>query len=112
MCHLAHRYLDLDLSDTPIAREAEDLPDWLITTVEREWSRTEKSEPLELVIGDKNKLLKEIALRFDQNPIWATVQMEGSFDAKTRFFYKVGNFFYRIPSSVRRVGRELLNRSK
>lgn len=109
---LAHRYLGLDLAGTPIAQEATDLPAWLTKRVEYEWARKDKNEPLEVVLSDRNKLFHQIALRFDQNPIWATVQMEGSFDARTRLFYKIGNFFYRIPSSLRRVSRELLNGSK
>lgn len=109
---LAHRYLGLDLSDTPIGSEADDLPGWLTKRVEYEWAREDKNEPLELVLNDRQKLWHQIALRFDQNPIWATVQMEGSFDASTRIFYQIGNFFYRIPSSIRRVSRELRNRGK
>ncbi|MEQ1605241.1 MAG: nucleotidyltransferase family protein [Pyrinomonadaceae bacterium] len=109
---LVHKYLGLDLADTPVKDEAKDLPEWLIRRVEYEWAREDKNEPLEIVLNDRSRLLKQIALRFDQNPIWATVQMEGSFDARTRIFYQIGNFFYRIPSSVRRISRELRNRGK
>lgn len=109
---LAHKYLGLDVSDTPIKDEVNDLPAWLIRRVEHEWAREDKNEPLELVLNDRKKLWHQIVLRFDQNPIWATVQMEGSFDARTRFLYQIGNFFYRIPSSIRRVSRELRDRGK
>jgi len=104
---LAHRYLGLDLSDTPIEGEAMDIPDWLIRTVEYEWSRKDRSTPLELALHDRKVFLKQIPMRFKQNPIWATIQMEGSFDAKTRVFYQIGLFFYRIPSSFRRVKNAL-----
>ena len=109
---LAHKYLGLDVSDTPIKDEVNDLPEWLIDRVEYEWAREDKNEPLELVLNDRKKFWHQVALRFDQNPIWATVQMEGSFDARTRIFYQIGNFFYRIPSSIRRVSRELRNQGK
>ncbi|MFT3745241.1 MAG: nucleotidyltransferase family protein [Pyrinomonadaceae bacterium] len=109
---LAQKYLGLDLTGTPIENEARNLPDWLIARVEYEWAREDKNEPLEIVLSDRSRLLKQIALRFDQNPIWATVQMEGSFDARTRVFYQIGNFFYRIPSSIRRISREFKDRSK
>ncbi len=108
---LAHKYLGLDLADTPIKAEASDLPPWLIKTVEQEWQKTEHDRPLETVLEDKGMLLQQIRSRFKPNPIWATVQMEGDFDARTRVFYQFGLFFYRIPSSIRRVAGEIRHRN-
>jgi hypothetical protein len=100
---LAHKFLGLDLSDTPIAESAKDIPAWLTTTVEGEWADATKPLPLEVSLADKGMLLKQIGKRLRPNPIWATVQMEGSFDARTRFFYQAANFVKRIPSSCRRI---------
>lgn len=99
---LAHKYLGLDLSDTPIAREAADLPAWLVKTVEREWANPTKFVPLEEAFH-KGGLLRQIPRRLRPDPIWATIQMNGSFDARTRFFYQFASFFARIPASYRRM---------
>jgi hypothetical protein len=100
---LAGYYLGLDLSDTPISVEARDIPRWLIDTIDKEWASETTPWPLELSLHDRTLLAKQIRRRLRPNPIWATVQMEGSFDARTRVFYQIGNFFSRIPSSYRRV---------
>ncbi|MFN0138548.1 MAG: nucleotidyltransferase family protein [Pyrinomonadaceae bacterium] len=104
---LAGRYLGLDLSDTPILDEASKLPKWLTDAVEREWGDKVKPRPLEVSLNDPKILIGQVKRRFRPNPIRATVQMEGSFDARTRFFYRLGNFFMRIPSSYRRVSEAL-----
>jgi len=100
---LAHKFLGLDLEDTPVSREALDLPAWLVKTVEREWASDVRNEPLEMTLKDRSRFITQVRRRFRPDPIWATVQMEGSFDARTRFFYRVANFVKRIPSSYRRV---------
>ncbi len=104
---LAQRFLGLDLSDTPIETEARDLPNWFVRTVEQEWASETRLVPLEATLRDPRLLFKQIKKRFQPNPIWATVQMNGSFDARTRFFYQIGSFFKRIPSSVRRVSETI-----
>lgn len=109
---LAHRYLGLDLAGTPIEADARNLPEWFIQAVEKEWANETKPWPLEMSLHDKKLLAKQIKRRFRPNPIWATVQMEGSFDARTRVFYQVGNFFRRIPSSYRRVSETLTRRAQ
>ena len=107
---LAHRYLGLDLTGTPISEEAEDIPPWVVKTVEREWAAKNKAIPLETAIFDPKTLAIQIAKRFRPNPIWATVQMEGSFDARTRVFYQIANAVSRIVPSYRRVSETILNR--
>jgi hypothetical protein len=104
---LAGRYLGLDLSDTPIKDEAAQLPKWLIEAVEHEWADEVKPRPLEASLHDSKVLIDQVKRRLQPNPIRATVEMEGSFDAHTRFFYKLGNFLKRIPSSYRRVSGTL-----
>lgn len=100
---LASRYLGLDLTDTPVSNAARDLPQWLIRTVEREWASETRYMPLHVSLGDPKLLVSQVLKRMRPNPIWATVDMEGSFDAKTRVFYQLGSIFKRIVPSYRRV---------
>ena len=99
---LAHRYLGLDLGGTPIEHEANEIPDWLIKSVEKEWAGGEKLIPLWLLTKDPKQLLRQMFQRLNPNPIRATVEMEGSFDARTRLFYKIGNFSQRLLPSLKR----------
>ena len=109
---LAERFLGLDLTGTPIEGAARNLPEWLVQTVEREWVSGTRLLPLHLSLNDPKVLAKQIKKRLRPNPIWATVQMEGSFDAKTRIFYQIGSFLKRMPSSCRRITQTLFRPSK
>jgi hypothetical protein len=100
---LAHRYLDLDLTDTPIEDEAKRLPKWLVRTVQREWAKEIPDRPLETTLNDPRMLALQAGRRLRPNPIWATIQMEGDFDARTRVFYQIGNAIKRIMPSYRRI---------
>jgi len=99
---LAKKYLDLDLDDTPIKDEAGKLPSWLTTAVETAW-KVDRPQPLEASLADSATFFGQVRTRFNPNPIHATVEMEGSFDARTRLFYKIGNFAMRLLPSYRRV---------
>jgi hypothetical protein len=100
---LAHKYLGLKIDDTPVSDLALDLPAWLTTTVEREWAVSVKLQPLENTLGDPSMLMKQVLKRLRPNPIWATVDLEGDFDARTRVFYQAANWLRRIPSSYQRI---------
>ena len=104
---LAHKYLGLDVGDTPVKDAAIDIPTWLTKTVEREWENETPLRPLEACLNNPKLLARQIGMRLRPNPIFATVDLEGSFDARTRVFYQIGNFFRRIPSSYRRVSASL-----
>lgn len=107
---LTAKYLGLDLTDTPAAGADEKLPRWLTDTVEREWSAEVKFEPMEVAVLDRRKFVDQLGRRLNPNPIWATVQAEGSFDAPTRLHYKIANAFRRIPDSYRRISEAISNR--
>lgn len=99
---LAKKYIGVDLQNTPIEKEVEELPEWLINAVENEWATGQKLIPIWLILKEPNELIRQIKMRLNPNPIQATVEMEGSFDARTRVFYKIGNFFQRLFPSLRR----------
>lgn len=107
---LTAKYLDLDLTGTPFAGADARLPRWLVKTVEAEWSAEVKHWPLESSLQDRKMLVAQIKRRMRPNPIYATVDCEGSFDAHTRFFYRVWNGLRRVGPSYKRVTRVLRNR--
>ncbi len=109
---LTAKYLNLDLHDTPVADAEKKLPRWLIETVEREWSSDSRFEPLEVAVFDRKRLFQQLRRRLNPNPIWATVQAEGSFDAPTRIHYKIASAFRRIPDSYRRITQAISLRSR
>jgi hypothetical protein len=104
---LAHKYLGLDVSDTPIAHEVGNFPKWLIETLEKEWKSDERLIPLHQCLHDKKRLFKQIKKRIPPNPIQATIDMEGDFDNKPRIFYQIGDIFFRLKPSITRLIKTL-----
>lgn len=100
---VAAKYLGLDLTGTPLDGAADRLPGWLVRTVDREWSAEVKHVPLEAAMGDRRMLFAQLLQRLRPNPIYATVDCEGSFDARTRVFYQARNGVRRVMPSYRRV---------
>ena len=99
---LAHRYLGLNLDDTPIAEEAKNLPAWLIKTVESEWESEVKLRPLETCFHDRKLLFQQILKRIPPNQIQATIDSEGDFDKNHRAYYQIQNVFTRLAASIKR----------
>lgn len=97
---LAHRYLNLNLDNTPIREEAKKLPGWLTKAVEREWDSGVRLIPLQQVRHDRQKFWEQIKKRLPPNPIQATIEMEGHFDKVPRIFYQFTDIFWRLPGSI------------
>lgn len=100
---LTHKYFDLDIDALPFAAEARDLPTWLIKAVEREWASGIRLLPLYRFTRDRRGFLLQVKKRIPPNPIYATVDMEGSFDAITRIHYQMGTIAKRIVPSIKRL---------
>ena len=109
---LAERFLGLDLSGTPVHKVSDELPAWLIKTVEAEWADNVPLRGLYTSIDDPQMFLKQLKKRLPPNPISSTVLMNGSFDAKTRIFYQIGTSLQRIGPAVVNLSKSLLRRSK
>lgn len=93
---LAHKYLGLDISDTPIAEEAKDLPKWLVKRIEKEWKSDIRLIPLSAARHNFKTFIQQVWKRFPPNPITATIDCEGDFDAGTRIFYQIRDMFKRL----------------
>jgi hypothetical protein len=109
---LAHKYLELDLADTPIAAEAKNIPEWLIKTVEKEWRTEVKLRPLQNCLHDRKLFWRQIKKRIPPNPIQATIELEGDFNDKPRAFYQIASVSTRFFPAVRRIGGRLLGNFK
>lgn len=109
---LAHRYLGLDIENTPISKEAKNLPVWLIETVEKEWRTEIKLRPIYTCLNDRKIFWEQVKKRIPPNPIQATVEMDGEFDDANRLYYQIGSVLRRFMPSVKRVGLKLLGSTK
>jgi hypothetical protein len=106
---LAHRYLGLSLDDIPFAREAEKLPRWLTTHIERAWADGSRLRGIDESITDRKVFVRQIKNRLPPNPIQATIFCEAAFDDRSRVSYQVRDMFGRMIPSVRRLSRALAN---
>ncbi len=100
---LTHRYFGLAADDLPFAEEVKKIPGWLINAVEKEWNNPVEFKYLQSCLGSRKDFFKQLGRRFPPNPLQSTVNMEGDFDASTRFFYQIGDVFGRFIPSVGRV---------
>jgi hypothetical protein len=108
---LAHKYLQLEIEDTPLAREAKVIPRWVQKAVEKEWESSVRLKPLHFLLKDKKEFWKQIKKRFPPNPIQATIEVEGDFDKNFRIIYQIKSMFPRLLPSVKRI-RETLRLQK
>ncbi len=100
---LAHKYLALDLTDTPLISEKIVVPRWLTVTLEKEWRSGNNLFPMHFLLNDPKALWRQIRKRFPPNPIQATVETEGEFDERTRILYQIGNICQRAVPSIKRI---------
>jgi hypothetical protein len=104
---LAVKYLGLNIDNTPFAKMAENLPGWVVKTIEKEWESKVRLKPLQNCLGDSLEFFEQISKRIPPNPIQATIEMEGKFDEKTRIFYQIGSFLFRFIPSIKRISKTL-----
>ncbi len=100
---LVGKYYGLDVNGFSFFKEATDIPDWLIKALEREWSSAVPLKPIHTLLGNRSEFWTQIKKRFPPNAIQATIDMEGSFDDKPRFYYQFGSIFIRLKPSITRI---------
>lgn len=99
---VARRYLDLDVSDTPIAEEITGLPVWFVETIEKEWIDEVSLTDIRQSAQNGKILWKQIRKRFPPNAIHASVMCGAPFDDSPRLPYQISNFFSRLTFSIRK----------
>lgn len=103
---LAHRYLGLNVDETPIADEVKNgdvLPKWLVRVVEREWRDEIKISPLHKCLHDGKLFRQQLRKRFTGNAIMSSVNTEAPFDDSSRLPYQIADFGLRLVHSIPRV---------
>jgi hypothetical protein len=100
---LAHKYLGLDIENTPVEKGAKNLPEWLVSAIEKEWASEVKTLPLDFFLNDKKMFWKQIKKRLPPNPIQATVLSEGDFDRHPRLWYQLKTALDRVGPSIKRI---------
>ncbi len=100
---LVNRFLDLPLDGIPIAVEERALPDWLVRTIEKEWSSGTPLIPLHNVLGQRKEFWVQFQMRFLPNPIQATIEVGGEFNDTPRIFYQLADIVKRAYPSLKRI---------
>ncbi len=109
---ITSKYLGLNVDHFPFANEMMNLPRWLEKALEREWASEIRLTSIDIYLGDPVNLVKQIKKRIPPSPIQSTIEMEGSFDAKTRVHYQAASMIRRFIPSVRRVYSTIARRHK
>lgn len=104
---ITHKYLGLDVESLPFADEVKTVEPWLTRAIEKEWATDVRLLPIHTVLSDPKRVWQQIRKRIPPNPIQSTVEMEGRFDARTRIFYQIGNYFQRITPMIQRVSHAI-----
>ncbi len=106
---LAQKYYNLTVADLPFLDKISEpnfIPNWLIQSIEKNWQKDIKLQPLRYVLSNPKLLWHQIKKRIPPNPLQATIELEGKIDNTPRIFYQIGNIFWRIPPMlVRFIGK-------
>lgn len=100
---LAHKYLGLDIRSLPFEKDAQNLPHWFTRAVERQWTSGQKFEYLQNAMSDPRHFFRQLAKRIPPEPIFATIDMNGSIDSRIRMHYRLGSMMKRALPATRKV---------
>lgn len=109
---LAHKYIGLSVEGLPFEDRAKQLPQWLIKTVEHEWSSNVRHRSLHTCLNDPKQFLRQLRKRFPPNPLQATIEQEGDIRHGSRLPYQIGSFKARMIPSIRSIFQILRPRSR
>jgi hypothetical protein len=114
---LANLLLDAEIDHLTFAKEARELPGWLVATVLKQWNAPfslnqppmSHPEPMANYLFQPRGLLRALRKRWP-DPIMATVSVNGRFTKFPRWPYQLGNWGSRIGLFLLRLPR--LSRAK
>lgn len=99
---LAQELLGASIKDERIARQAREVPGWLVQRVLREWETPfagaqapqRHPAPISFYLRRPRGLLRDLARRWP-SPIIATISVNGTFGSRRRVRYELGNWLFR-----------------
>ena len=108
---LAHRLLQASIPDRYVAERAQNVPEWLIQSVLKQWESPYAivqppityRAPITSYLRNPRGLFRDLVRRWP-NPIYATVSVNGTFNERRRRRYELSN-------CLMRASRLLLNNS-
>jgi hypothetical protein len=108
---LAHQLLEANIDGTPVADRARKLPEWLVTTVLKEWGLPyQMPAQITYYLRHPGKLfrkgLKELAQHWP-NPIEATMTLKGPFNEMPRLPFQIGHLISRTAALVADMPKHL-----
>jgi hypothetical protein len=111
---LAHRLLGAQVKDLPASIKNQKLPNWLVTTVLREWenpfatNQPPMRHPLPMIahLRHPNGVWKAVRDRWP-NPIIATISVNGKLNRAPRFPYQLANCVSRVAHLLAHLPNEL-----
>lgn len=112
---LAHRLLDANVANTPLATAHERLPSWIEPTLFRIWDDplgrgAVIPPPLHPSLGHPVRALRELRSRWPPNPFHATVEVNGGLNRYPRWPYQTANFLARSTRYLAKLPRILFFR--
>lgn len=96
---LAHQLLGANIADTPIIERIKDLPNWLVSTVLKQWDSPyfiQQQEHMVMAarLRQRSGLLQGLRNRWP-NAIEATISFDGPFNRLPRLHYQLGIYLSR-----------------
>jgi len=108
---LAHKLLNAHINDERISERAEEVPDWLVQSVLKQWETpfagahapATHPAPIRSYLTRPRGLLPDLLRRWP-NPILATVSVNGTFGVRPRLRYQLGNCLIRARRVIQSFG--------
>lgn len=100
---LVKNYLGLELEEK--ISDTYKLPEWVKREVENEWKSDERLIPLDQILRDRRKLLRQIMKRIPPNALQAVVENNEMIKATSDVSVRFENMLKRTIPSVRRILR-------
>jgi len=91
---LAHKYLGLNVEGTPIAEETKDIPNWVIKTVEREWTSNTQFSYLHSNLNNSKQFFEQLKKGFRQIQSRQLLRWKENSTMVREYFIKLAILFY------------------
>lgn len=99
---IANKRLGLEISNIPLRDEERVVPKWVEKTIDKEWKSDVRLVPIATSFNDRKAFWDQVRKRLPPNPIQATIEADGIFDAKSRVGMQVSAIWRRLGPYLRK----------